>query len=155
MFDKWELFDIEKKEEEQLYCFVVTKMENNNVDFSVFTQEEWTRLETINMEFNKHKRWNTNKTDTNKHDYKHNNELNKHNNIHIISWMDNELKRLFEMKFDQLDATQNLTQKNVIVEFDKLKSVHLMYKNKLRRWFLTNIMTLEYYYSCVKNNYHP
>ena len=92
MFTEFEIFDF-NEEKIPLFCCVITKdYKKNTFDLSIFTNEEWNRLEQLNSTFKLHQ---TNLEDESDSSYGwmfHKDNLKRDENLLYkdkIYWMDN------------------------------------------------------------------
>ncbi len=131
----------------QTYRYTIVKLGDNLFDISVFTSEEWEHLETINECFIQRQHWEANESDA-----IYSLESNREENIQYrkkIRWFDNELKKIFGIKFNDIDYDCG-DEDGIALEIKILSKINVVETNKLRMWFVNNYQQLYEYYGELK-----
>jgi hypothetical protein len=143
---------IDSKNNQESYRFTIIKFDTNQVDLSVFTPNEWEQIETINMFFKQRQSWEADESDElyswsmSKENPNQSNVIAYREKIH---WFDNELKKIFGSKFENIDCDcgdENEIQSGIRI----LSKANVVEINKLRKWFCKNFNQLDQYYQELK-----
>jgi hydroxymethylpyrimidine pyrophosphatase-like HAD family hydrolase len=131
MFTKSELIKFNFEEEEEWFYYIITKT-NDYIDMSIFSKEEWKRLEEMNKKFrseqitmenlsNTEYNWMFDKTNP---EYKTNRDFRE-----AIYYLDGELENNFNIKFMDLkpidEYKKNLQAKYIELHWDVTSSTKL------------------------------
>jgi hypothetical protein len=133
----------------ELFYFIITSTPYY-IDISIFTIEEWEKLELIHKRFRDQQIILENETDYNYSRMFDRTNLNYEKNRHYetsIYWLDRELYRNFGVKFKELDPNCE-DKKNLKVICETIPKIfkyeEKQYsKDKLRKWFVDNYNVLQ------------
>jgi len=158
MFKNPELIKFYKEElgeEEEWFIYVITNTKKY-VDMSIFSIDEWERLEEMNKKFRMEQNFLNDLSDDiyscmfNKDNpnYKKNIELRN-----VIYYLDRGLQKKFGLKFRDLEPIEEC-KINLKTKYEEIQELELTTmngnkkecsKDTLRKWFIDNYQTLEEY----------
>jgi hypothetical protein len=155
MLNRNELFNFDEEEEEPQYIYIENYNVNGKyIDISIFTEEEFEYLETINKHFCDCQRNSQDDSDSS-HTWKFHkdNPEREKNKLYEdrIYWMDRKIKENFCVKCKfLLEEPHYQTKKELSILFDNLTQKYFeedISKDGIRKWFVENMDT-------INANYH-
>jgi hypothetical protein len=129
---------------DQYYYWTIIFTNDNNVDISIFTENEWNKLKVFNECFTERRNLELNNDD---------NSLNCEQTLRYknkIHWFDDNMEKSFKITFNKLEFDYG-NEDEIVSNIKVLMKSNDVTTNKLRKWIILNYQILNKHYVELTN----